>query len=436
MRAVDLIVKKRSGGELSRAEIEWLVGSYVRGEVPDYQISSFLMAVFFRGMTSAETAALTETMLRSGDVIDLAGTGGPFVDKHSTGGVGDKTSLIIAPIVACRGVFVPMMSGRALGHTGGTLDKLDSIPGYKSRLDNAEFRSVLARCGFAMTGQTDKVVPADRLLYGLRDVTGTVESVPLITASILSKKKAEGTEALVLDVKCGKGAFMKDLEKAEELARSLVATGTELGMKVTALITAMDEPLGNMVGNFLEVEESVRCLEGEGPADLMELCYELASLMLVLGGKAATPSEGRRMAAEVIASGEARGRFMKNVVAQGGDEKKLEAMLGTYRAPLSAVIRAERAGRLLSIDSYAAGLASCALGAGRNKTDDPVHPDVGIEFLAKSGKEVARGEPLCRIYGRDEGALAEAERLLAPAFAVGEGEAAPRKIVIKEISRA
>ncbi len=276
MRAVDIIVKKRgspatpTGAELSREEIKFLVDSYVRGEIPDYQVSAWLMAVYFNGMSFAETGALTEAMLRSGATFDLSGIPGPFVDKHSTGGVGDKISLPLAPIAAACGVRVPMMSGRALGHTGGTLDKLESITGYRTALSVPEFRDFLSRTGFAMTGQTKEIVPADRLLYALRDVTGTVESIPLITASILSKKVAEGADALVFDVKCGSGAFMKNIDDAERLAQSLAGTGRAMGKRIVALITAMDEPLGREVGNFLEIEESMDVLEGKGPRDVVE----------------------------------------------------------------------------------------------------------------------------------------------------------------------
>ena len=293
MRAVDVIMKKRGfkqtgGAALSREEIAFLVNGYVSGDIPDYQMAAWLMAVYFNGMTFEETAILTDVMLHSGSVMDLSGIEGPFVDKHSTGGVGDKISLPLAPIVAACGVKVPMMSGRALGHTGGTLDKLESIAGYKTGLSAEEFRTYIKQTGFAMTGQTKEIVPADRLIYALRDVTATVESVPLITASILSKKVAEGADALVFDVKCGTGAFMKTPEEAEALAKSLVGTGTAMGKRVIALITGMYEPLGNAVGNFLEMEETYNVLNGAGPSDVTELTMQLAGWMLVLGGKAAS----------------------------------------------------------------------------------------------------------------------------------------------------
>ncbi|HBE46968.1 MAG TPA: thymidine phosphorylase, partial [Spirochaetaceae bacterium] len=305
MRAVDILMKKRAGETLTEAEIRFIIDGYVKGEIPDYQISALLMAIFFRGMTAKETAILTETMLDSGDRMDLSGIPGPFVDKHSTGGVGDKISLPLAPMVAACGVKVPMMSGRALGHTGGTLDKLESIPGYRTGLELSEFRKGLIEDGFAMTGQTARVVPADKKLYALRDVTATVESIPLITASILSKKVAEGADGIVFDVKCGSGAFMKTYNDARALASSLVATGTAMGKRVVAVLTDMSQPLGYKVGNFLEIEETLDCLEGKGPQDVMELTFRLGAWMLVLGGAAETIEEGRARCEEAISSGAA-----------------------------------------------------------------------------------------------------------------------------------
>jgi pyrimidine-nucleoside phosphorylase len=331
MRAVDVIMKKRCGGELSREEIACIVNGHVSGDVPEYQVSAWLMAVFFKGMTPRETADLTELMLHSGRTMNLAGIRGPFVDKHSTGGVGDKVSLILAPMVAACGVKVPMMSGRALGHTGGTLDKLESIPGYRTALSEAEFREFIARDGFAMTGQTAEIVPADKKLYALRDVTATVESVPLITASILSKKVAEGAEALVFDVKSGSGAFMKTVEDAERLAESLVRTGTAMGKRIVGVITDMSEPLGRMVGNFFEVEESLDCLEGGGPPDLMELSYRLGAWMLVAAGVAKNVDEGTGACQAAIASGKALELFMANVRSQGGNPERMLALRGTWR---------------------------------------------------------------------------------------------------------
>ncbi|MFQ3621407.1 MAG: thymidine phosphorylase, partial [Spirochaetales bacterium] len=312
MRAVDIIRKKRDGEELGEEELRFLIGGCLEGAIPEYQISAWLMAVFFRGMSDRETAHLTKIMIESGETLDLSGLEGPFVDKHSTGGVGDKVSLILAPLVACFGIRIPMMSGRSLGHTGGTLDKLEAIPGYQIARDPQEFRKILQQVGYAMTGQSEKIVPADRVLYALRDVTATVESIPLITASILSKKFAEGADSLVFDVKCGDGAFMKTLTEAEALAHSLVHTGRGLNRKVVTVITNMDEPLGRMVGNFLEAEESALCLQGhtEGREDLMEVTLRLCSWMLVAGGKAKNVDEGICLCRAMLNTGEPYKRFL------------------------------------------------------------------------------------------------------------------------------
>src|SRR5246500_3272851 len=318
-RAIDVIRKKRDGIDLTREEIESLVNAYTRGDVPDYQVSAWLMAVVLRGMTRPETAALTDAMLRSGEVLDLSSIPQKKVDKHSTGGVGDKTSLVLAPVAAAAGIAVPMISGRGLGHTGGTLDKLEAIPGFNVNLPVAEFRRVLEICGCAMIGQTAEIAPADRKLYALRDVTGTVESPYLICASIMSKKLAEGIDALVLDVKTGSGAFMKNEKDAAFLAELMVETGQHMGKKVIALITDMDQPLGCMVGNALEVVEVVDILRGEGPEDLRQLCLELAGWMLHLGGVSSTAAEGKKLSEKLIASGEAMEKFRQMVELQGGD---------------------------------------------------------------------------------------------------------------------
>lgn len=434
MRAVDIIMKKRSGGELSREELALLVRGYVSGEVPDYQVSAWLMAVCFQGMSPRETADLTELMLTSGKVMDLSGIAGPFVDKHSTGGVGDKVSLVLAPMVAACGVKVPMMSGRALGHTGGTLDKLESIPGYRTNLAEAAFRAGLAADGFAMTGQTAEIVPADKKLYALRDVTATVESVPLITASILSKKVAEGAEALVFDVKCGPGAFMKTPQDARALADSLVRTGTALGKRIAAVITDMTEPLGLKVGNFFEVEESIDCLEGSGPADLMEITYRLGAWMLVAGGKAKDIDEGARACERAIESGKALELFMDNVRRQGGDAERMAALRGAWRSPHSYELCAPAAGYVAGIDAYKIGLAGVNLGVGRNKTTDPVYPDVGLVFEKKVGDVVAPGDRICSVYGKDEESLAASRPLVEAAIGYSERRAAARPLVIEELS--
>jgi pyrimidine-nucleoside phosphorylase len=434
MRTVDVIQKKREGGELSREEIDFLIQGYVVGSVPEYQVSAWLMAVFFKGMNARETADLTEAMLRSGKVMDLSGIAGPFVDKHSTGGVGDKVSLILAPMVAACGVKVPMMSGRALGHTGGTLDKLESIPGYRTGLSLPEFREFIEKDGFAMTGQTAEIVPADKKLYALRDVTATVESIPLITASILSKKVAEGAEALVFDVKSGPGAFMKTPEAAEALARSLASTGTAMGKRIVSVITDMTEPLGEKVGNFLEVEESLDCLEGAGPADLMEVTYRLGAWMLVAGGVAKDAKEGERRCRDAIRLGLARELFIANVKRQGGQVERMIELRGKYRSKDSYEILAPTSGFIASIDAYKIGRAGVYLGVGRDTASDPVYPDVGFVFKKKAGHSVVAGERVCTMYGKDATAVEAAKELAVSAFAYASAPPEPRPLILKEIS--
>ena len=434
MRAVDIIMNKRAGKELTRQELEFLIGGYAAGNIPDYQVSAWAMAVFFMGMTPIETAALTRVMLESGSKIDLSGIQGPFVDKHSTGGVGDKTSLILAPIAASLGIRVPMMSGRALGHTGGTLDKLESIPGYRTSLPADEFKNIIAADGFAMTGQTKDIVPADRLLYALRDVSATVESIPLITASILSKKAAEGTKGLVLDVKFGSGAFMKESAEGKKLARSLVDTGAALGLSVIALLTDMNEPLGNMVGNFLEVEESLDCLEGKGPADLMEVTLELAGRMAFLGGKAKDSAEGRRVCEKTLAGGQPRELFLRNIKSQGGNPDEVLRIRGNYRSPVSAEVRAGSNGYISGIDAWKIGHACVQLGVGRNRTEDKVSPVAGVQFFAKSGAKVTAGDLLMKVWAADREGLQAALPQLNDAVAYSQTMPAKRNLILEEIS--
>lgn len=436
MRAVEIIMKKRDGGILSAEEIRFLVDGYVRGEIPDYQVASWLMAVFQRGMTPEETAVLTRTMIDSGEVLDLGGLSGPLVDKHSTGGVGDKISLILAPVAAACGLQVPMMSGRALGHTGGTLDKLDSIPGYTTSLDGQTIRRGLREVGFIMTGQSEKVVPADRLMYALRDVTATVESIPLITASILSKKFAEGAQALVFDVKFGRGAFMKSRESARALADSLVSTGRALGRKVVALLTDMSTPLGVMTGNFLEVEESVRMMEDPAAAspDLMELTLRQAGWMLVAGGLCSSVEEGEERARQALFRGSALTKFWENVALQGGRKEELKSQLGVRRAPYHGDLRAPRDGWVTSMDTLEIGLAGVALGVGRSRKEDPVLPDVGFEFFRRTGAAVKQGEPLVRVWAQTPASLEETLQRLAPAFEIGHTPPASQKLIAEEIT--
>ncbi|MFY9802724.1 MAG: thymidine phosphorylase [Candidatus Acidiferrales bacterium] len=432
MRAVDLIRKKRDAAELSREEIEFLISGATHERIPDYQIAAFLMAVLWRGMTRAELAALTEAMLHSGSVLDWSALPAPKVDKHSTGGVGDKTSLVIAPIVAAAGLYVPMISGRGLGHTGGTLDKLESIPGFNVNLRLDEFRRVLEQCRCALIGQTPEIAPADKKLYALRDVTATVESPYLITASIMSKKMAEGIDALVLDVKTGDGAFMKRQKDAEYLAELMVETGTRMGKKVVALITDMEQPLGRKVGNALEVEECVEILNGEGPEDLRELCRELSAWMLVLGARVKSLAEGRGLAGEMIASGRARDTFREVIRLQGGDARVVDDPGRLPHARHTARVDAARAGYVTAIYCEQVGVASMLLGGGREKKEDSVDPSVGLVLEKKIGDAVKAGENLCTVHYNLDSRLVHGMRLLSEAFEIGD-HAPPAAPLVRKI---
>ena len=438
MRMYDLISKKKLGEALTKEEIEFIVNEYVAGSIPDYQISSLLMAIYFNGMTFEETGYLTNTMLHSGSVINLYDSKynnltGPFVDKHSTGGVGDKISLPLAPIVASCGVQIPMMSGRALGHTGGTLDKLESINGYNVKMSPDQFKKIISENGFAMIGQTEEIVPADRLLYALRDVTGTVESVPLITASILSKKVAEGSDALVFDVKCGTGAFMKSLQDAEELANSLVKTAQTMGKKASAFITDMNTPLGIKIGNFLEIEETIECLNDNGPEDVMELTYELASEMLILGEKASTRQEAIEKCKDAVKSGKALNKFLENVKAQGGNPEDLLSKVGKQRSQFCTTIKAEKDG-FINIDAYKTGIASVTLGVGRNKTSDNVCADAGIIIKAKNGSKVNKNDDILEVFAKDEKSLEAGAEQLKKAITYSSTELKKNPLIYKKIS--
>src|SRR5271163_4298789 len=413
MRAVDIIRKKRDAVELSREEINFLIDGATHDRIPDYQLAAWLMAVLWRGMTRAELAALTESMLHSGSVLDWSDLPASKVDKHSTGGVGDKTSLILAPIVAAAGLYVPMISGRGLGHTGGTLDKLESIPGFNVNLSLGDFRRILEKCGTALIGQTPEIAPADKKLYALRDVTATVESPYLICASIMSKKMAEGIDALVLDVKTGNGAFMKKQADAEYLAELMVETGTRMGKKIVALITDMEQPLGRKVGNALEVEECLEIMNGAGPADLRDLCLELSAWMFVLGGRSKTVTDGKQLAAEMIASGRARDTFRHIVRLQGGDARVVDDPALLPRARHEARIHAPRPGYITGIYTEQVGVASMMLGGGREKKEDAVDPAVGLVLEKKIGDAVQAGENLCTVYYNLDARLLPAMRLLA-----------------------
>jgi len=434
MRAVEVITKKRAGQALTEAEIRFLIEGYTKGDIPDYQMSAWTMAVFFQGMSFPETGFLTRAMIDSGDVLHLEGVPGPLVDKHSTGGVGDKISLILAPLAAACGLRVPMMSGRALGHTGGTLDKLDAIPGFSTALSQERIREGLKTVGYIMTGQSREVVPADRLLYALRDVTATVESVPLITASILSKKFAEGAEALIFDVKGGRGAFMDTPEKARALATSLVETARSLGRKAVAVLTDMGQPLGRMTGNFLEVEESILCLRGQGPADIMELTYRQTAWMLVAGGLVKTVAEGEALARKKLEDGSALRKWEESVAFQGGDVALLNAQIGVRRAPLSGVLTSSGAGWHGGWDALECGLAATALGAGRNKKEDAVLPDVGLEFLAKKGDKVEKGQAVLKVWAETQAKLDETLSRLGKAWTLSAAAPTPEPLILGEVT--
>jgi pyrimidine-nucleoside phosphorylase len=432
-RAIDVIRKKRDAGELSRTEIESLVSAYTNGDIPDYQVSAWLMAVVLRGMTRAETAALTDAMLRSGEVLDLSLLPGKKVDKHSTGGVGDKTSLVLAPLAAAAGITVPMISGRGLGHTGGTLDKLEAIPGFSVNLSVARFRRVLETCGCAMIGQTDEIAPADRKLYALRDVTGTVESPYLICASIMSKKLAEGIDALVLDVKTGSGAFMKSDEDAAFLAELMVETGERMGKQMVALITDMDQPLGLMIGNALEVVEVIEILRGEGPEDLRQLCLELASWMLQLGGVANTVTEGKKLSEKLITSGKALDRFRQMVELQGGDPQVIDDPEKLPRARHTMTHSSPRSGYLASLQCEQVGTACVILGGGRERKEDSVDPAVGIVLHKKVGHAVSVGEPLATLHYNDEMLAHRARELLVKSYKIIDSPAHEKRPLIHRV---
>ncbi len=434
-RVIDVIRKKRDGGELSRCEIESLVNAYTREDIPDYQVSAWLMAVVLRGMTRAETASLTDAMLRSGEVLDLSSLSAKKVDKHSTGGVGDKTSLVLAPLAAAAGVAVPMISGRGLGHTGGTLDKLEAIPGFNVNLTVAQFRRVLDACGCAMIGQTAEIAPADRKLYALRDVTGTVESPYLICASIMSKKLAEGIDALVLDVKTGSGAFMKSEKDAAFLAELMVETGERMGKEMVALITDMDQPLGYTVGNALEVIEVVEILRGEGPEDLRQLCIELAGWMLHLGGVADTVTDGKKQSEKLIASGKAFERFRQMVELQGGDPRAIDDPKKLPRARHTMIVSSPKNGYLTSLQCEQVGTSCVILGGGRERKEDSVDPAVGIVLHKKVGDPVSAGEALATIYYNAEARAARARQLLEESYQIADSPAEKRPLIHRVIRK-
>jgi pyrimidine-nucleoside phosphorylase len=425
MRAVDLIRKKRDSSEHSREEIDFLITGYTRGDIPDYQMAAWLMATWIRGLNRSETAALTEAMLYSGEVVNLDRIAGKKVDKHSTGGVGDKTSLILAPIVAAGGLTVPMISGRGLGHTGGTLDKLESISGFNVNLSLGEFISVLRECGMGLIGQTAEIAPADKKIYALRDVTSTVENIGLICASIMSKKLAEGIDALVLDVKTGSGAFMKREEDAVRLAELMVETGQRMGKKVVALITDMNQPLGRMAGHSNEIAECIDVLNGGGPADLRELSIELSAWMFFLGDRTKTLEEGRHLAEKMLVTGQAKEKFKQDIRLQGGDERVIDNQQLLPQARSHADIPSPSAGFIAATNCEQLGTALAMLGGGREKKEDTIDHAVGLEFHKRIGDRVEKGEPLATIHYNSGTKLAEATSLITNSYQIGE--VAPRE---------
>ncbi|PWU06211.1 MAG: thymidine phosphorylase [Terriglobia bacterium] len=433
MRTVDLIQRKRDGEELAPEEIDFLVEGYTTGEIPDYQMSAFLMAVFFAGMTDREVSRLTECMLRSGETVDLSSVEGIKVDKHSTGGVGDKTSLIVAPLAASAGVVVPMMSGHALGHTGGTVDKLESIPGFRTNLTPDEVRAQLKEMGLCFISQTDRLAPADGKIYSLRDVTATVESIPLISSSIMSKKLAEGLDALVLDVKVGNGAFMKKQVDARRLAQMMVGIGRRMDKRVQALITDMSQPLGYAVGNALEVMEASQTLQNAGPTDLTKLSIELAARMIFLAKKTPTLDDARRLAEQKLVDGSGYKKFKQVVAAQGGNPQALDKFELLPNATGMREVTSPRGGYVTAIDAEDIGTASNMIGAGRDRKEDPIDPAVGIILEVKVGEKVDAGSVLCRLYYTREERVEDAAEMVEDAFRISAQKPEERELILEVV---
>ncbi len=436
LRMVDIIVKKRDGGAHTKEEIEFFIQGYVKDIIPDYQASAWCMAVYFQGMTPQETAWLTEAMARSGVMLDLHDVAPIIVDKHSSGGVGDKTSLAVGPIVAANGLPVGKMSGRGLAHTGGTLDKLESFRGWRAELTFEEFKRQLREVGLVIAGATHDLAPADKKLYALRDVTGTVPSIPLIAASIMSKKIATGSDAIVLDVKVGKGAFMKTLEDARTLAQRMVDIGTHLGRRMSAVISDMNQPLGRAVGNALEVKEAIATLRGEGPADFTELVHTVAGEMLRLGGKADSHEEARVLVDRVIEDGSALRKFREFIAAQGGDVRQVDNPDLLPKARYVIQVPSPQDGYVQDIDALAVGLTTMILGGGREKKGDPIDHAVGVVLHKKVGDQVSTGEPLCEIHANDEAKAEEARQRLLNAYRVAESPVTPPPLIYEILSKA
>ena len=433
MNMVDIITKKRDGGELTPEEIRFFIDNYVKDRIPDYQASALLMAIYFRGLSRAETFALTEVMEFSGDVEDLSDLPGVKVDKHSTGGVGDKTTLVVAPVAAAAGVTVAKMSGRGLGFTGGTADKLEAIPGFRTRLEPAEFHRQLEELGLAVITQTGSITPADKKIYALRDVTGTVESPGLIASSIMSKKLAAGSDGIVLDVKCGSGALLKDLAEAENMADLMIDIGRNAGRKMVAVISDMSQPLGRAVGNALEVEEAVQVLKGGGPEDLRQLCLELAGEMIRIGGRAESFEEGKETARQVLSDGRALEKFRQMVRRQGGDDRIVEEPERMGSSRYSRDVLAGRTGFIAETDTREIGRASQHLGAGRLRKEDEIDFTAGIRMHVRIGDSVQEGDVLATLYGADSRRLEEAEIIMEAAIRISAEPVAPPKLIRKII---
>ena len=429
MRAVDIITKKRDGGELTAAEIDFFIHGFTRGEIPDYQAAAWLMAVYFQGMSEQEAIHLTMSMARSGEMLDLSDVAPFVVDKHSSGGVGDKTTLVVGPLVASLGIPVGKMSGRALGFSGGTLDKLESIPGFRAELTLDEFKRQLGEVGLVVAGQTAEFIPADGKLYALRDVTGTVPSLPLIAASIMSKKIATGSNGIVLDVKVGRGAFMRTEEEAVALAELMVKIGRGVGRKVRAAISDMNQPLGRAVGNALELKEAIETLHGRGPEDFLEHCLVIAGQMVLLAERAADEADARAKLVASLKEGRAWAKFKEWITAQGGDEAYVEKPDRLPQARLVEALPAPRSGYVASIDALKVGLTVAQLGGGREKKGDPIDHAVGVVLEAKVGDRVAQGEPLCTIHANDEEKLAEAKRMLLAASTFSDQPMPPLPLI-------
>lgn len=427
MRMVDVIDAKRNGKTLTDDQLQFFVDGVVDGSIPDYQIAALLMAIYFQGMTSAEQTSLTMKMMHSGEHLDLSKIPGVKVDKHSTGGVGDKVSLPLAAMVAATGIPVPMISGRGLGHTGGTLDKLEAIPGFKVEISEQAFIDQVAREKLAIVGATGEVAPADKKIYALRDVTDTVDSIPLIASSIMSKKIASGTDALVIDVKTGAGAFMKTLDQSRALAHALVDIGKQAGLQCMAVISDMNQPLGNKVGNALEIEESIDVLKGKGPSDLTELVLTLGSYMVVMGGKAQLPEAARQLLEKVVADGTALDRFRAMVIAQGGDPRVIDDYTVMPQAKYQIPYRAKHDGVVSKLAADEIGTASMLLGGGRQKADDQLDYSVGIELHHKLGDQVKAGDPLLTIYSNQE-KIPAVEKLLDESIVISDHYDKPQLI--------